>query len=177
MLLVADVDAERPLGEVDARHVVGQELGAEALGLGAELLHHRRPEDAVRVAGIVLDVARDHQLAAPLDAFDHERAQVRAGCVEGGRVAGRAASDDDQLAYVVRRHVSSNWVIPANRGKTISPDQTTGVASRFLHPSAASPDGVSSTRRSATRTSPARTAFSQTLSRGQYVRHASIVSA
>ena len=42
VLVVADVDAEGPLGEVDARHVVGQELGAEALCLAAEVLHHRR---------------------------------------------------------------------------------------------------------------------------------------
>ena len=62
--VVADADAERALGEVDARHVVGEVLGAEALGLRAELLHQLGPEDAVREAGVVLDVARDHQLAA-----------------------------------------------------------------------------------------------------------------
>ena len=37
VLLVADVDPERALGEVDARHVVGEVLGAEALGLRAEV--------------------------------------------------------------------------------------------------------------------------------------------
>ena len=37
VLVVLDPDAERPLREVDAGHVVGDELGAEALGLAAEL--------------------------------------------------------------------------------------------------------------------------------------------
>ena len=73
VLVVADPDAERALGEVDLRDVVGDELGAEALGLAAEVLHHLRAHDPVGVAGVVLDVARDHQLAAPLEALDHER--------------------------------------------------------------------------------------------------------
>ena len=38
VLVVADPDAERALGEVDPGDVVGDELGAEALGLAAELL-------------------------------------------------------------------------------------------------------------------------------------------
>ena len=36
------------------------------------------PEHAVRVARVVLDVARDHELAAPREALDHERLEVRA---------------------------------------------------------------------------------------------------
>ena len=43
VLVVADPDAERALGEVDLRDVVRDELGAEPLGLVAEVLHHLRP--------------------------------------------------------------------------------------------------------------------------------------
>ena len=89
------------LGEVDLRHVVGDELRAEALRLAAEVGHHLGPHDAVGVAGVVLDVARDHQLAAPLEALDHERLQVGARRVERSRVPGGAAADDDQLTNVV----------------------------------------------------------------------------
>ena len=60
------------------RDVVGDELGAEALGLAAEVVHHLGPHDPVGVARVVLDVARDHQLAAPLEPLDHERLQVGA---------------------------------------------------------------------------------------------------
>ena len=92
--------------EVDARHVVGDELRAEALGLAAELGHHLRPHDPVGVARVVLDVARDHQLAAPAEALDHERLQVRARRVEGCGVTGRASADHDQITYVA--HVGSS---------------------------------------------------------------------
>ena len=107
VLVVADPDAERALREVNPGHVVGQELGAEALGLLAEVLHHLRAEDAAGVAGVVLDVARDHQLAAPREPLDHERTQVGAGAVERRGVSGGAAADDDQLTYVVFGHESS----------------------------------------------------------------------
>ena len=90
-----------PLAELDPRHVVGHELGAEALGLPPEVGHDVRPHDAFRVAGVVLDVARDHQLAAPLEALDHERREVGTRGVEGRRVAGRTSADDDELTYVV----------------------------------------------------------------------------
>ena len=39
----ADRDAERALAEVDGGHVVGDELGAEALGLLAEAQHQSGP--------------------------------------------------------------------------------------------------------------------------------------
>src|SRR5579884_2729985 len=88
-----------PVATITARDVVGKELGAEALGLAAEVGHHLGPHHAVRVAGVVLDVARDHQLAAPREALDHERLEVCARGVQRGRVARRAAADDDQLAH------------------------------------------------------------------------------
>ena len=42
VLVVADVHAQGLLGEVDLRDVVGDELGAEPLGLPAEVGHHLR---------------------------------------------------------------------------------------------------------------------------------------
>jgi len=97
VLVVADPHAEGLLREVDAGHVVRQELRAEALGLAPEVLHHLRAHDPVGVARIVLDVAGDHQLAAPGEAFDHEGAQVGARRIQRCGVAGGTAADDDQL--------------------------------------------------------------------------------
>ena len=97
----ADVHAERALREVDTRDVVRHELGAEPLGLAAEVGHHRRAHHAVGVARVVLDVARDHQLSAPVEALDHERMQVRPRRVERCGVAGGAAADDDHVTNVV----------------------------------------------------------------------------
>src|ERR1700675_467854 len=110
--VVADPDAERPLREVDARDVVGEKLGAEPLGLASELAHQLRTHDPFREAGVVLYVARDHQLAAPLKAFDDEVLQSGAGAVEWSRISGWAAADDDQLANSVVVHISSKSTGP-----------------------------------------------------------------
>jgi hypothetical protein len=47
--------------------------------------------------GIVLDVGGDGELAAGLQARDHDRLEHGAGCIDGGRIAGRTRSDDDNL--------------------------------------------------------------------------------
>ena len=76
----------------------------EALRLGAELAHHLRPHDPLGVAGRVLDVGRVLKLAAPLEALDHERLEVRTRAVERSGVAGGAAADDDDLPDAVLAH-------------------------------------------------------------------------
>ena len=98
VLVVADEDAlDAAVGELDPGRVVGDEAGPEPLGLGAELLHHLRPHDPLGEAGVVLDVGRVLELAAPLEALDHERLEVGAGRVERRRVAGGRAADDDHV--------------------------------------------------------------------------------
>ena len=98
VLLVAEEDAlDAAVGELDPVDIVGDEAGPEALGLGAELVHHLRPHDPLGVAGVVLDVGRVLELPAPLEALEDERLEVGAGGVERGRVAGRPAADDDHV--------------------------------------------------------------------------------
>ena len=50
--------------ELDRRHVVGDDLGAEALGLGPHVLHEVRAHDAVAEAREVLDLGGVHQRTA-----------------------------------------------------------------------------------------------------------------
>ena len=103
-LLAADVHDVRAAvlgGEVDAGRVVRDEAGAEALGLVAEVLHHLRAHHALRVARVVLDVGRLLEQAAPGEALDHERVEVRARRVERGGVARGAAADDDDVLDVL----------------------------------------------------------------------------
>ena len=116
VLFTLDPDAERPLGEVDARDVVRDEVDVETLRLAAELRHHLGAHHAVGIPGVVLDVARNHQLAAPVEAFDHQRLEVCPRRVEGCRVPRRAAPDDDQITYVAHANPSSkNSLCPIKR--------------------------------------------------------------
>ena len=98
VLVVADPDAlDAAVGELDPGGVVGDEAGAEALRLIAELLHQLRAHDPLGEARVVLDVGRVLKLAAPLEALDHERLELGAGGVERGRVAGGGPADDDHV--------------------------------------------------------------------------------
>ena len=86
-------------GEVDLDHVVGDQLGAEALGLGAHLVHQGRAHDAVAEAGEVLDLGGVHQRAAGGHrALEDQRLQRRPGGVDGCGVTRGARADDDDVA-------------------------------------------------------------------------------
>ncbi len=96
-------------GEVHLGDVVGDQLGAEALGLLAQVVHELRAHDAVREAGVVLDVGGVHQRAAGGDrALEHQRLQSRAGQVDRGGVAGRTGPHDDGVAHLLVAHGSAS---------------------------------------------------------------------
>jgi hypothetical protein len=84
-------------GQLDARGLLGDQAGAEALGLAAEVGHHLRAHDPVGVARVVLHVGRLLEQPAPGVALDHQRLEVGARRVERRRVARRAAADDDDV--------------------------------------------------------------------------------
>src|SRR6266511_69143 len=93
---VFEPELQRPLREVDARHLARVEPRAEPLRLLLHPLHQLGAEDRLDEAGVVLDLARDGELPARLQPLHEERVQVGAGGVERGGVAGRAAPDDDE---------------------------------------------------------------------------------
>ena len=66
------------------------------------LVHEVGPHDAVAEAGEVLDLGGVHQRATGGDrTLEEQRLEVGARGVDGGRVAGRAGADDDDVADVV----------------------------------------------------------------------------
>ena len=84
-LALVDREREGTAREIDRLQAPARELGVEALGLAAEAVHHLRPEDALGKAGVVVDVGREHELAArnvggivATAAFDDQRLEVRA---------------------------------------------------------------------------------------------------
>ena len=90
---------------------------AEALGLLAHEVHQLRPEDALREAGVILDVRGDGELPAGLQPFEHDRLDVGAGEIESGGAAGRAGADDDDLIVGVAFHVAGDCIA---RGKRVT---------------------------------------------------------
>ena len=96
--VLADLDGvDAAIAQLELARVVGDEAGAEALGLGAELVHHLRPHHALVIARVVLDVGGVLELAAPLEALDDKRLELGPSGIERGGVAGGAAADDDQV--------------------------------------------------------------------------------
>ncbi len=64
-------------GQGHRGHVVGDQLGAEALGLGAQVVHQVRTHDPLGESGEVLDVGGVHQRPAGGDrALEHQRAAM-----------------------------------------------------------------------------------------------------
>ena len=88
--------AERPAREVERGHDVRDDLGA---GLARVRLHagHEVGAHDGGVAGPVLDVGGDGELAAGLEPLDQHRVEHRARGVDGRRVARRARADDQDL--------------------------------------------------------------------------------
>ena len=108
---------ERPRREVDPLDVDVVDPAAEPLGLLAELRHQLRPEDPLREARVVLDVARDHQLAARDDAGEDDRVEVGPRGVDRGGQAGGPGADDQELgpgrvAIVRARSVAARMAGP-----------------------------------------------------------------
>src|SRR5436305_895837 len=98
VLLVAEEDLlDAAVGELDPVDVVADEAGPEALGLGAELGHHLRTHDPVRIARVVLDLGRVLQLPAPLETLENQRLEVCPRGVERCGVAGGPTADDDYV--------------------------------------------------------------------------------
>ena len=88
---------ERPLRQLHLVDVVGDDAGADMLGLRLHLLHQPGPLDDVGEARIVLDVGGDGELAAGLDALNQDRLQHGARRVDRSGVARRTRADDHDL--------------------------------------------------------------------------------
>jgi hypothetical protein len=90
--------------QIDLRDPLFQKLSAEALRLFAKFDHQLRALDAVRKAGIVFHVGRNHQLPARhrllfsvSRRIDQQRVEVRAPGINRGRQSGRAGAYDYDL--------------------------------------------------------------------------------
>jgi hypothetical protein len=90
-------EPEWPAAEFNLGDGVGDDLGADVLGLGLHLFHQPRALDDVGKTGVVLHVGGDGELAAGLDALDQDWLQHGARSIDRGGVAGRARADNHDL--------------------------------------------------------------------------------
>ncbi|KAI3485037.1 hypothetical protein L1887_51710 [Cichorium endivia] len=92
--------------EIELGDGLGVDLGAEADGLCAELVHDLGTTDAIGEAGEVLDVGGGGELSARGEAvgehaLEEHGLEVGTRQVDGGGVTGRAGADDDDLVDLV----------------------------------------------------------------------------
>ena len=88
--LLAEVEGEGALGEIDGAEVREAEFGSEANSLLLHVLDEVRALYALGPAGKVFNQRGDGELAAGLVAFEDERFEVGAAGVDGGSESGAA---------------------------------------------------------------------------------------
>ena len=98
--LAGGIHRERPLRHVELDGIFHQHLGAEALRLLLEQLHHVGPGHALRETRIVLDVRGQHQLPPELQASQKQWLELGPRGVDRRCVTGGTTADDDQPAVL-----------------------------------------------------------------------------
>ncbi len=102
--LLAEIEGEGPLGEVDGVEVRHPQLGAEADRLLLHVLDQLGALDAFRPAGKVLDQGGDRELSARLVALQHQGLEVCPCRVDGSSQARASGAQDDSVACRVFAH-------------------------------------------------------------------------
>ena len=99
LFFAVDDQVERPRREVGARHRAAADVGAEPFGLLAHVAHELVAVDPFGVARVVIDFGGGGQLAARFDPFVEYGVQVGARGVDGRRISGRAAADNQTFDF------------------------------------------------------------------------------
>ena len=101
VLVLSGANHERFAREVHARRVHVFNARAEPFGLLAKLDHEIGSHNAVGEARVVLDLSREHELAAVLSPRENQRREICPRRVDGGGQSGGAGSDDDDALHTV----------------------------------------------------------------------------
>ena len=97
------------LGQVKRLNMIENDLGPDRLRMGFHP-HHQVRSLHLDIARPVLDLGRDCELTARLNALHQNRLQHRAAGVDGGGVSGRTGADDQNAAVLDVTHFRSPWL-------------------------------------------------------------------
>ncbi len=100
---------ERALLQICRMNMIEKHFGLETLGVAAHAVHQVRAKQAFDVAWPIIDLGRGHQLAALFETGDQQRRQVGARGVNGGGVARRSGSKNQQAAVAGVGHRTCPW--------------------------------------------------------------------
>ena len=107
------LEPEGALAKPDLGNVVGDDLGPDMGRLRLHLLHEPRALDDIGKTWIILDIGRDGELAAGLDALNQQRFQHRARGINGRRIS-RRPRPQDQDADMTGLHENLQFAIGDN---------------------------------------------------------------
>src|SRR5258705_10370534 len=105
------------LGEVDGAEMGHAQLGAEADCLLLHVLDEFGTLDALGPARKIFHQCGDGELPAGLVAFEDQRLEIRACCVDGGGKSGAPGAEDNGVARRVFRHMDPYSVNARRRKK------------------------------------------------------------
>ena len=94
---ISELHAVGTLGEIATLHLAVADVGTETLSLLSKLEHHLVGIDSLGIAGEVFDLGGLGELATRQRATVEHRLERSTTRIEGGSVAGGAASDDKHL--------------------------------------------------------------------------------
>ena len=109
--LMANVQKERPLTQIDAGQMRHAIFRAETFGLLAHVFNQLRAHDSFWESRKILDQRGQGELPAGFVAFNDQRFQVGAGSIDGGRETGAASAEDDSIANVLSHSMSTYLII------------------------------------------------------------------
>ena len=97
--LAVDGHPQRPGREIDSRGRAEADVRTQMTGLRLHGFHQYRPVDSVGIAGKVLDLGGGGQLSARLHSLVEDRREPGSRCVDGRRIAGGTAADDQAFGF------------------------------------------------------------------------------
>ena len=102
---IVAVQLKRPFRQVGFVDMVIDDLGVEALRMAQHSVHQLGSLQTFDITRPIVDVGCGHQLSTLFDASDHNRVKIGTRRIDGGRIASRPGTQDQNPAMFQVTHV------------------------------------------------------------------------